>query len=127
MNNSIGELSVAYHGLGNEKPFNRALNIINGNLTNEVGKLFKNEVNVEKTKNKYPNCGEGVYLSPNVDDAAFFAEKTSLGIFNTKFQFIIMARVNPDKIRSPGGTPLEWILNGNNDEIRPYRLLAKIV
>ena len=124
--NKEGEWPVAYHGVGNEKPFNRMLNIINGNLTNEVGKLFKNEINVEKTKNNYPNCGEGVYLSPNVDDAAFFAEKTSLGIFNIKFQFVIMTRVNPNKIRSPGGTPLEWILNAKSDEIRPYRLLIKI-
>ena len=124
--NKEGEWPVAYHGLGKEKPFNRALDIINGNLKNEVGKLFKNEKNVEKNKNKYPYCGEGVYFSPNIIDAAYFSEKTSLGFFNTKFQFAIMARVNPNKIRSPGGIPLEWILNGNNDEIRPYRLLIKI-
>ena len=37
-----------------------------------------------------------------------------------------MTRVNPEKIRSPGGTPVDWILNGNDDEIRPYRLLIKI-
>ena len=124
--NKEGEWPVAYHGLGKEKPFNRVLDIINGNLKNEVGKLFKNEKNVEKNKNKYPYCGEGVYLSPNINDAAFFSEKTSLGFFNAKFQFAIMARVNPNKIRSPGGIPLHWILNGNNDEMRPYRLLIKI-
>ena len=124
--NKEGEWPVAYHGLGKEKPFNRALDIINGNLKNEVGKLFRNEKNVEKTKNKYPYCGEGVYCCPNINDAAYFSEKTSLGFFNAKFQFAIMARVNPNKIRSPGGIPLEWILNGNNDEIRPYRLLIKI-
>ena len=37
-----------------------------------------------------------------------------------------MARVNPDKIRSPGGKTTSWILSGNYDEIRPYRLLFKI-
>ena len=124
--NNEGEWCVAYHGVGKGNVFNKVLSIINGNLKIEEGKLFKNEVNVEITKNKYPKCGEGVYLSPNIEDAEIFADKTSLGIYNLKFQFVLMTRVNPNKIRSPGGLPVEWILNGNSDEIRPYRLLIKL-
>ena len=124
--NNEGEWPVAYHGVGKGNVLQRCLKIINGNLKDEIGKIFKNEKNVEKNSNKYPYCGEGVYFSPNIEDAAYFSDKTSLGYFNIKFQFAIMARVNPNKIRSPGSLPVEWILNASNDEIRPYRLLIKI-
>ena len=125
--NIEGEWPVAYHGVGKGNIFNRILNIINGDLDNEEGKLFKKEKNVEKNNDKYPLCGEGVYLSPNIEEAAYFADETSLGFFNVKFKFVFMTRVNPNKIRSPGSLPVHWILNGNKDEIRPYRLLIKIV
>ena len=125
--NIEGEWPVAYHGVGKGNIFNRILNIINGNLENEEGKLFKKEKNVEKNNNKYPFCGVGVYLSPNIEEAGYFADETNLGFFNVKFKFVFMTRVNPNKIRSPGSLPVQWILNGNKDEIRPYRLLIKIV
>ena len=38
-----------------------------------------------------------------------------------------MLRVNPEKIRVPVGRPDFWVLNGNPDEIRPYRILIKKV
>lgn len=126
--NKEGEWPVAYHGIGKGKGkiFDKLLHFFNSNLKEEEGKLFKNELNVEKNNNKYPYCGEGVYLSPNIEDAAYFSDKAGLGFFTIKFQFAYMARVNPSKIRSPGGLPVEWILNGNTEEIRPYRLLIKI-
>ena len=124
--NTEGEWCVAYHGVGKGNVFNKVLNIINGDLKTEEGKLFRNEKNVEVTKDKYPYCGEGVYLSPNVEDAATFSDKTHLGFFNLKFQFAFMTRVNPKKIRAIDRFPVTWILNGNSDEIRPYRLLIKI-
>ena len=124
--NTEGEWCVAYHGVGKGNVFNKVLNIINGDLKTEEGKLFRNEKNVEVTKDKYPYCGEGVYLSPNVEDAATFSDKTHLGFFNLKFQFAFMTRVNPKKIRAIDRFPVTWILNGNSDEIRPYRLLIKL-
>ncbi len=36
-----------------------------------------------------------------------------------------MVRVNQTKIRSPGGYPVDWIVNGNDGEMRPYRLFNK--
>ena len=127
--NNEGEWPVGYHGIGSGKGniFKRILNIFNGNLKEEIGKLFKNEVNKEKNNSKYPYCGEGIYFSPNIEDAALIADKTNLGFFNVKFQFVLMARVNPNKIRSPDSLPIQWILSDNNDEIRPYRLLIKFV
>jgi len=124
--NEYGEWAVAYHSVGKDNVFDKIVNIICGNLKDEEGRLYKYEYNVNTNKNKYPFCGEGVCLFPNIEDAAKFSDKTSLGIFNIKFQFVFMSRVNPNKIRSPNGFPTKWILRGNNDEIRPYRLLIKI-
>lgn len=44
-----------------------------------------------------------------------------------KFKLITMCRINPKKIREPdrGNENPFWILNGNSEEIRPYRILIK--
>jgi len=123
--NKEGEWAVAYHGVGKGNVFNKVIKIINDNLKEGPGQLYKVQLNVEN-KDKFTYCGEGVYFSPNIDEAEKYAEKVSLGSFSFQFQFVFMTRVNPNKIRSPGGTPVDWILNGNDDEIRPYRLLIKI-
>jgi hypothetical protein len=36
-----------------------------------------------------------------------------------------MIRVNPEKIRMCAENSDLWVLNGNDDEIRPYRILIK--
>ena len=36
-----------------------------------------------------------------------------------------MLRVKPDKIRIASTNQDYWVLNGNSDEIRPYRILIK--
>ena len=38
-----------------------------------------------------------------------------------------MCRVNPKKIRQPENYKECWILNPTSDEIRPYRILIKVV
>lgn len=124
--NEYGEWAVAYHSVGKDNVFDKIVNIICGNLKNEEGRLYKYEYNINNNKNKYPFCGEGICLYPNVEHAVKFSDKTSLGIFNIKFQFVFMSRVNPNKIRIPKGLPIKWILRGDSDEIRPYRLLIKI-
>ena len=124
--NKFGEWPVAYHGIGKGKIFEKVLNIIYDNLREGHGQLYNRQINIEKSKDEFPQCGEGVYFSPNIEEAQKYAEKTTLGWYNVKFQFVIMARVNPSKIRCPGGFPIIWILNGNDEEIRPYRLLIKI-
>ena len=124
--NINGEWLVAYHAIGSGNVFNRILDILDGNLKNEEIKLFKREKNTGNNKNKYPLCGEGLYCSPDIQNVEKFAEKKSLGYFNIKCQFALMTRVNPNKIRNPGIFPVCWILSGNNEEIRPYRLLFKI-
>ena len=120
--NKEGEWCVAYHGVGKGNVFNKVLNIINTNLKEGPGQLFKELINVEQSRDKYYTCEEGVYLSPNIEEAIKYADRTCLGWYNIKFKFIIMVRVNPTKIRSPGGYPVDWIVNGNDEEVRPYRL-----
>ena len=120
---------MAYHGIGKGNIFKKVLNILNSNLKEGPGQLYKYNLNVEKNRDIYYNyCGEGVYLCPNIKEAMKYAESITLGANNLTFKFVIMARVNPEKIRSPGGSnaQVDWILNGNDEEIRPYRLLIKI-
>ena len=124
--NINGEWIVAYHAIGNGNLFNRILDILDGNLKNEETKLFKKDKNIGKNKDKFPLCGEGLYCCPNIQDVEKFTDKRSLGIYNIKFQFSLMTRVNPIKIKNPGIYPVCWILSGNDEEIRPYRLLFKI-
>ena len=126
--NKEGEWAVAYYGVGKgSKVLKNALNIMNNFLIEGKGKRFKNVLNAEDNNNEeYHLCGEGVYLSPTIEVAAKNADIIKLGNFDFEFQFVFMVRVNPTKIRGPGGFPVNWILNGNNDEIRPYRLLIKI-
>ena len=126
--NKEGEWAVAYHGIqkGKGNIFDKILKIMNGDLSEEIGKTYRYERNKEKNNDKYPNCGDGVILFPSIEDTEKYAEKTSLGYFNLKIQFAFMTRVNTNKIRSPDSLPDKWILNPNSDEIRPYRLLIKI-
>ena len=124
--NTNGEWIVAYHAIGNGNIFNRILNILDGNLKSEEIKLYKKDKNIEKNSNKYPYCGEGLLCGPDIKDVEKLADKRSLGLYNIKFQFALMNRVSPNKIRNPGIFPVCWILSGNSDEIRPYRLLFKI-
>ena len=121
------EWCIAYHGIGNGSEFYKVLNILNDNLKSGPNQHLKYDKNHGKyTTEEYRKCGEGVYLTPNIKYAENYTRIISLGKNNKNFfKFAIMARVNPKKIRTPGKLPLNWILNDNNDEIRPYRLLVK--
>ena len=127
--NKEGEWAVAYHGIKKENGniFDKIVNIINGNLKEEIEKTYKYDKNIEKNQKNYPNCGEGIILYTNIKDVEDHSDKASLGFFNCKFQFAFMMRVNTNKIRKPDIFPEKWILNGNYEEIRPYRLLIKII
>jgi hypothetical protein len=120
-----GEWPVAYHGIGRGNEFLKVLSIIDDNLKEGPRQFMKHRMS-KYNKEDFPLCSQGVYLTPEIEEAEKYASKVTLGNFKKKFQFIIMARVNPKKIREPGTVPINWILNGNDEEIRPYRLLIKI-
>ena len=123
------EWCVAYHGIGSGKGdvFKKVLSILNTNLREGPNQCFSEYPNKRKyTKGEYKQCEKGVYFSPDISKAENYAVKTYLGTSYKEFQFAIMARVNPRAIRDPGIFPVNWILNEDNEEIRPYRLLVKI-
>ena len=124
--NKEGEWCVAYHGVGKGKVLEKVLNIINDNLREGYGQMYNIQPNTEKNRDIFPYCGIGVYFSPNIDVALKYADRINLGWHNLQFKFVIMARVNPSNRRSPGGTPVIWISDGNDENIRPYRLLIKV-
>ena len=121
------EWCVAFHGIGKGDEFKKVFSILNTNLREGPKQRFSTHENIrDYTKEEYKRCGKGVYLTPDIKKAENYAHKIKLGKFNKDVQFAIQARVNPKRIRDPGRDPINWILNGNDNEVRPYRLLVKI-
>ena len=60
-----------------------------------------------------------------MNKAEYYAHKFKIGK-NRFLQFAIQTRVDPNKIRDPGVSPIIWVLSGSDEEVRPYRLLVKI-
>ena len=122
--NKEGEWPVAYYGIGKGNVFKKIITLIINNLKKSSEKYDKIEDN---NQNKFIFGSEDVNLTPNINDAMEEADKISIGFNNSKAKFVIMARVNPNKIRNKNNNILkeEWILKANNQEIRPYRLLFK--
>jgi len=122
------EWCVAFHGIGKGNELQKLFSILNTNLREGPKQRYSKYKNLRKnTKKDYDVCGNGVYLTPDIKKAENYAFITKLGSPNKDFQFAIQARVDPNKIRDPGVTPVNWVLNGNNNEIRPYRLLVKFI
>jgi hypothetical protein len=122
MDGNENEWAVAFHGTGAS-----AVNPI----CKKGGKFYStkkegatrqycvNDDNInEKSKDAYPKCGEGTYVSPHLDYANYYANQNASSV-------IIMCRVNPNKIRIPKDyAENEWITDGTRETIRPYRILV---
>ena len=105
-NGGPGEWCVAYHGASQK---------INHNYTQ-----MRNEDDSNHPGNK---VGEGVYCSPK--PSVLESDGGIVQVGNKKYKIGFMLRVRPDKIRIAKSNPDYWVLNGNSDEIRPYRILIK--
>ena len=105
-NGAQGEWCVAYHGASSKN--NQNYNVMR---------------DVEDANHPGQKVGEGVYCSPkpNVLDS----DGGIVQVGNKKYKIGFMLRVKPDKIRIAKTNPDYWVLNGNSDEIRPYRILIK--
>ena len=120
------EWCVAFHGIGRGDELIKAFSILNTNLRAGPKQRYCTYKNIRKfSKDEFKKCGRGVYLTPEIKKAEHYAHKTKLGYNDKEFQFAVQTRVNPSKIRDPGVHPINWILNGSSQEIRPYRLLVK--
>ena len=124
MKNISGEWCVAYHGVGNGQS--------SDNVKNVTGLIYKG--NFKKgSRQVHRNCldkyhqgqkvGEGVYCTPNIKTAEGYAEISNIN--GKSYKTVLMVRVNPESIRSCTCTSDYWVVNGTNDEIRPYRILYK--
>ena len=131
-NNNPNEWAVAYHGVGGKRGkcgsvFKNVVSIVQNNLAPGERQFYEKYDNIRQiTKDQgYIKCGRGVYLTPIIKEAEYWAEKEKFS--KKKFKLIMMCRVNPKKIREPdrGNDNPYWILNGNSEEIRPYRILIK--
>ena len=117
------EWAIAYHGIGKGNEFNKLLNIIKENLKTGPGQLLEYLPNIREKK--LSQIGIGVYLAPDIREAEKYSEETLVG--QSRVKFIIMCRVNPKKIRESGNYPIHWIVDGNYDALRPYRILVKVI
>jgi len=121
-----GEWSVAYHGIGyglrGKDIFNNVYNISIDNLKTGIKQEFKDSNDCFNNGNK---VGEGVYTTPKPEVMEDYC-----GIFNCngkKYKIAFMTRVMPKKIRCPEENKDYWIINGTDNEVRPYRILIKEV
>ena len=116
--NNPGEWAVAYHGMGSSS--SGEININNDLFNTVIRQKFK------KSNDKYnegKTVGEGVYMTPLPNIMESFCK-----VYNyqgKKYKIGIMCRVKPDKIRCPADGDDFWIINGTDNEVRPYRILIK--
>ena len=136
--NREGEWCVAYHGVGSEYSSKEVAKAVDG-IANYTLKTKKelNQGNENDDEDEYDyaedddmrhpgqKVGIGVYCSPNPEVMENYAGIVEID--NEKYKMGFMLRVNPDKIRVPVGRKDFWVLNGNPDEVRPYRILIKKV
>ena len=124
--NKSGEYAVAYIGINDIKNLLQTIKDLNF----ENKSLFCNIKDIKNENIFYSifckNCGEGVLIFQNPK----YAENYYSSIFNIngiRIKVLLMCRVNPKKIRQPEIFKACWILNPNHEEIRPYRILIKII
>ena len=63
--------------------------------------------------------GKGVYCSPDISETECYGGDCE------GYKCVFMCRVNPRTVRISSDYPKYWVVNGNDKEIRPYRLLIK--
>ena len=107
-----GEWCVAYHGTSVEF----AKSILINNFKVGDRQAFEDDDDINHPGYK---VGKGVYVTPEIT----IAESYSLSVEGYKCVF--MCRVNPLNIRIPRNQQDYWIVSGNSNDIRPYRLLIK--
>ena len=122
--NKKGEFAVAYYGINNlfKQNINTAQNILSLMGNQETGRTFIYSKNI---RNPGQVCNEGAYFYKNPKIAENSSDTINIGGFQYKIMF--MCRVKPSKIRQPENFKDMWILSPTPDEVRPYKILIKLV
>ena len=124
--NNDGEWCVAYHGVARDLESNKVKDI--------TGKIYKGgfkkgaiQVHTECDDRYNPGnkVGEGVYCTPNIETAAEYCGVSEIN--GKSYQTVLMIRVKPGAIRQCQCFDDYWVVNGTTDEIRPYRILYKVL
>ena len=116
-NVSKDEWAVAYHGVGSLLSGSHMASFQSGH-----GQGYKNSNDIFHPGEK---VGEGVYVTPQPS-----VMENHCGIVNCggkNYKIGIMTRVKPELIRCPAEKQDYWVINGTNNEVRPYRILIKKV
>ena len=122
--NREGEWCIAYHGAGHEKESQEVSHIIGVVSASNLKQGEENDyADDDDIKHPGKKVGNGVYCSPNPKVMEGYAGIIEIGAEKYKMGF--MVRVNPDKIRVSAGNIDFWVLDGDDSNIRPYRILVK--
>jgi len=132
--NREGEWCVAYRPIKNDKMIDEAkINIgkyIKGNFKKSDNEKDEDEDEEDYSKHldiRHPGpnnfVGTGVYCYQDPTIMEDFCGEITIN--DNIYKVAFMIRVNPEKIRMCAENSDFWVLNGNNDEIRPYRILIK--
>ena len=130
MNNGPDEWCVAYHGVGRGKQ--------SDNVKHITGLIYKGKNFKPGMNQEHKNCndkfhsgqkvGVGVYCTPNIKTAEGYTGVSNINGKN--YKTVLMVRVNPSSIRCCDNHDWAkdyWVVSGNSDEIRPYRILYKAI
>ena len=110
--NNPNEWCVAYHATN----LRYAKSILEKGLKAGNRQAYEDDDDINHPGMK---VGKGVYCSPDIKETEYYGDECQ------GYRCIFMCRVNPKKIRICKGNPEYWVVNGNSNEIRPYRLLIK--
>ena len=123
--NSRDEWCVAYHGImgTNDNVSKQIINhIITRGFKEGRGQMIQDDDDIFHPGQK---VGTGIYFTPSIKIAENYS--TALNFGDEKYKTVLMVRVKPDKIRKSAKNDFFWVVNGNSDEVRPYRILFKKV
>lgn len=128
MSNIEGEWWVAYHGAARGRKSNDVKNITKNIVENGFKRgqhqACENDKNINNLSNKdHPRVGKGVYLSDKIAEAEGYAGKVE--IENKEYKIAFMCRVCPNKVRISYIEEHYFVVDPNNDCVRPYRILLK--
>ena len=130
-NNKFGEWYIGYHGV---KDKNAIIGICKEGFKRGPRQMCKDSPNENPLNNfKYSKCGEGVYFTPDIDEAKGYA--LPIDYNNHKYRIIFMCRINPYEVRIANlGNKEYWIVEGDllgdlfaknrTDLVRHYRILV---
>ena len=126
-NNSNGEWSVAYHGIGNGRLGTHL------NSKKIQANIFNGNISIPGIKNQFKDYKDLFHLGQKVGEGIIVTPKPEImeqncdifDCFGKKYKIGFMTRVMPKTIRCAEKQDDYWVINGTDNEIRPYRILIK--